>query len=209
MIFWPGFGHLRINFFYLRSGLLLVKVPVWVKLPCLNIQLWTKKGLSKIASALGTPLSTDGLTDKGGMLNYVRITVYGEEMCPRDKPHNSVIMEANIEPIQRGLLPTACLKVLKTIVAPAVVSVVVQNQSEFSITKEIPQTIVAEPFEVLSKKQRKKKKKNLAAKEAGETSNEGQSIEVPKMTTRGAEAHVQKQLQSEVMESKPPDLGGK
>lgn len=51
------------------------RAPVWIKLPCLNIQLWTKKGLSKIASALGVPMSTDGLTDKRGMLNYARILV--------------------------------------------------------------------------------------------------------------------------------------
>lgn len=128
------------------------KAPVWIKLPCLNIQLWTKKGLSKIASALGTPLSTDGLTDRRGVLNYARILVeldltmpvkqklrcklpdgsyynqhlmyewmptqcgkcnlwgHKDEICPKDKPHTDVVMEANIEQLQRGLLPDACFR---------------------------------------------------------------------------------------------------
>lgn len=121
------------------------RAPVWIKLPCLNIQMWTKKGLSKIASALGTPLSTDGLTDKRGMLNYARILVeldltqptrqklrcklpdgsfynqqlmyewmpiqcescklwgHKEEICPKDNPQGTVVVEANVEPLKKGL----------------------------------------------------------------------------------------------------------
>lgn len=121
------------------------KAPVWIKLPGLNIQLWGKKGLSKIASALGTPLNTDGLTANrilvelditapikqqmrcklpdGSYYNQQLIyewmlakcekcSLWGhkEENCPKDKPVNSDVVQPNIEPLQRGLLPATCLK---------------------------------------------------------------------------------------------------
>lgn len=39
---------------------------------------------------------------------------HNEEICQNDKPQTTVVMEANIEPLKRGLFPTACLKVAET-----------------------------------------------------------------------------------------------
>lgn len=237
----------------------LAKAPVWIKLPCLNIQLWTKKGLSKIASALGKPMSTDGLTDKKGMLNYARILVeielnapvkqflkcklpdgtfykqqilyewmptqcgncnlwgHKEENCPKDKPQTAVTMEPNIEPLQRGLLPTACLKISEvrdegtSKVSPP------GNGTEMHGTGgghfdegSTLRPVASEPVEVLTKRQKKKKKKNNAASISSvEIGQEGQSSDNPKMSTRSSEIQIQRQNQQEVEVAKPPDPGGK
>lgn len=232
------------------------KAPVWIKLPCLNIQLWTKKGLSKIASALGSPLSTDGLTDRRGMLNYARILVevdltkpikqclkcklldgsfykqqllyewmptqcekcslwgHKMEICPKDKPQNGVVMEANIEPLQRGLLPTACFKVTEDKAAESSntqpITEVVQRQSGEACEREIlSQPVLAEQDEGLTKKQKRKKKKSANAKASGEISQEIQNVDMTKMATTGDDVLIQKQNQNQVEEPKPPDLGGK
>ncbi|GAV83389.1 DUF4283 domain-containing protein/zf-CCHC_4 domain-containing protein, partial [Cephalotus follicularis] len=50
-------------------------IPVWVKLSNVPIHLWTKLGLSHIASVLGRPLYMDATTTNRQALAYARIYV--------------------------------------------------------------------------------------------------------------------------------------
>ncbi|GAV89672.1 DUF4283 domain-containing protein [Cephalotus follicularis] len=50
-------------------------IPVWVKLANVPPELWTRPGLSYVASALGVPLCMDATTLKGNRLNFARVCV--------------------------------------------------------------------------------------------------------------------------------------
>ncbi|XP_058775924.1 uncharacterized protein LOC131650225 [Vicia villosa] len=54
---------------------MLRTIPIWVKLPHLPLYLWGKRSLSKIGSALGTPLVTDECTANRLRVSYARILV--------------------------------------------------------------------------------------------------------------------------------------
>lgn len=51
------------------------KLPVWIKLPCLPIECWTTRALSKICSRVGRPISTDKLTLTKERLSFARVLV--------------------------------------------------------------------------------------------------------------------------------------
>ncbi|CAI9094684.1 OLC1v1030462C1 [Oldenlandia corymbosa var. corymbosa] len=51
------------------------KFPIWVKLPLLKLHLWSKSILSKIASVIGKPICTDGVTATQGRLGFARFCV--------------------------------------------------------------------------------------------------------------------------------------
>lgn len=53
----------------------IIKVPIWIQLPSLPIDYFTKEALSKIASKIGTPLTTDLLTQNREHVAYARILV--------------------------------------------------------------------------------------------------------------------------------------
>ncbi|GAV83448.1 DUF4283 domain-containing protein [Cephalotus follicularis] len=50
-------------------------IPVWVKLSNVPVHLWTKLGLSYIASVLGKPLYMDAQTTNRQVLTYARVCV--------------------------------------------------------------------------------------------------------------------------------------
>ncbi|GAV93056.1 DUF4283 domain-containing protein [Cephalotus follicularis] len=50
-------------------------IPVWVKLANVPPELWTRPGLSYVASALGVPLCMDAATSAGNRLNFARVCV--------------------------------------------------------------------------------------------------------------------------------------
>ncbi|XP_058726404.1 uncharacterized protein LOC131597745 [Vicia villosa] len=54
---------------------MLHTIPIWVKLPHLPLHLWGQRSLSKIGSALGTPLVTDECTTNKLRVSYARILV--------------------------------------------------------------------------------------------------------------------------------------
>src|SRR4051812_28092191 len=54
---------------------MLRTIPIWVTLPHLPIHLWGQKSLSKIGSALGTPVVTDECTANKLRVSYARILV--------------------------------------------------------------------------------------------------------------------------------------
>ncbi|CAJ2631940.1 unnamed protein product [Trifolium pratense] len=60
--------------FNLKNDMLRT-LPIWVKLPQLPLYLWGVKSLSKIGSALGTPLVTDECTANKFRISYARILV--------------------------------------------------------------------------------------------------------------------------------------
>ncbi|XP_058723186.1 uncharacterized protein LOC131594992 [Vicia villosa] len=67
-------------------------LPIWVKLPNLPLSLWGPKSLSKIGSALGTPLFTDECRTSKLRVSYARILV---EMDITQKPKESIIIKDN------------------------------------------------------------------------------------------------------------------
>ncbi|GAV92219.1 DUF4283 domain-containing protein, partial [Cephalotus follicularis] len=50
-------------------------IPVWVKLANVPPELWTRPGLSYVASALGVPLCMDAATSAGNRLNFAHVCV--------------------------------------------------------------------------------------------------------------------------------------
>lgn len=50
-------------------------IPVWIKLPKLDLLYWSSHTLSKVVSAIGTPLVTDSLTKSRDKLSYARVLV--------------------------------------------------------------------------------------------------------------------------------------
>ncbi|GAV92904.1 DUF4283 domain-containing protein, partial [Cephalotus follicularis] len=50
-------------------------IPVWVKLVNVPSELWTRPGLSYVASALGVPLCMDAATSAGNRLSFARVCV--------------------------------------------------------------------------------------------------------------------------------------
>ncbi|CAK8578454.1 unnamed protein product [Lathyrus sativus] len=54
---------------------MLRTIPLWVKLPQLPLHLWGARSLSKIGSAIGTPLVTDECTSNKLRMSYARILV--------------------------------------------------------------------------------------------------------------------------------------
>ncbi|KAL0294408.1 UNVERIFIED_CONTAM: hypothetical protein Sangu_3219500 [Sesamum angustifolium] len=49
-------------------------VPVWIRLKHLPMEYWTEEGLSTVASGIGTPLYSDGITKACSRLDYARNT---------------------------------------------------------------------------------------------------------------------------------------
>ncbi|CAH9115377.1 unnamed protein product [Cuscuta europaea] len=52
-----------------------LKVPIWVKLPNLPMQLWNEEAMSEVASMSGTPLTTDRITQERANHNFARILI--------------------------------------------------------------------------------------------------------------------------------------
>ncbi|KAL0290998.1 UNVERIFIED_CONTAM: hypothetical protein Sradi_7037000 [Sesamum radiatum] len=50
-------------------------VPVWIRLKHLPMEYWTEEGLSTVASGIGTPLYSDGITKDCSRLDYARVCV--------------------------------------------------------------------------------------------------------------------------------------
>ncbi|KAL0293586.1 UNVERIFIED_CONTAM: hypothetical protein Sangu_3235000 [Sesamum angustifolium] len=51
------------------------QVPVWIRLKHLPMEYWTDEGLSTVASGVGTPLYTDGITKECSRLDFARVCV--------------------------------------------------------------------------------------------------------------------------------------
>ncbi|KAL0294633.1 UNVERIFIED_CONTAM: hypothetical protein Scaly_3118100 [Sesamum calycinum] len=51
------------------------QIPVWIRLRHLPMEYWTDEGLSTVASGVGTPLYTDGITKDCSRLDFARVCV--------------------------------------------------------------------------------------------------------------------------------------
>ena len=51
------------------------RIPIWILLYNVPVELWTQKGLSYIASAAGTPLFADSATLSRKRLSYARVCI--------------------------------------------------------------------------------------------------------------------------------------
>ncbi|KAF7154821.1 hypothetical protein RHSIM_Rhsim01G0009400 [Rhododendron simsii] len=54
---------------------LVSKIPIWVQLYNVPLELWTAPGLSYVASAIGRPLYADCMTETCKRLNYAKVCV--------------------------------------------------------------------------------------------------------------------------------------
>lgn len=74
-------------------------IPVWVQFPNLEGRFWTSKGLSKITSYLGRPISSDSLTGTRTSLSFARLLVEVDvpkalhEYIPITGPNGEQIMQ--------------------------------------------------------------------------------------------------------------------
>ncbi|KAK1270276.1 hypothetical protein QJS04_geneDACA016183 [Acorus gramineus] len=88
----------------------LTSIPIWVKFPNLPLQFWTKECMSKIASAVGTPLFMDTATQMATRIAYAR--VYVEVSVDVELPNEVVIEIAaggrESFPIAYDWKPQAC-----------------------------------------------------------------------------------------------------
>lgn len=53
----------------------LLHIPLWITFPGLPLECWNAKVLSKIASKVGTPITTDEMTESKKRVSYARILV--------------------------------------------------------------------------------------------------------------------------------------
>lgn len=51
------------------------RIPVWIQLPGLNLDLWSYSNLSKVASYVGIPITTDACTAVKNRMAYARVLV--------------------------------------------------------------------------------------------------------------------------------------
>ncbi|XP_020245364.1 uncharacterized protein LOC109823497 [Asparagus officinalis] len=56
--------------------------PVWIQLPALKLNLWNAQSISKIASAVGRPITTDKLTANKQRLAYARVLIEVDMPAP-------------------------------------------------------------------------------------------------------------------------------
>lgn len=54
---------------------LLTTMPIWVRLPCVNLKLWDREAFSVMASIIGKPIKMDAATTLKTRLNYARLLV--------------------------------------------------------------------------------------------------------------------------------------
>lgn len=53
----------------------MLTVPIWIKFSGLDFKYWSSKGLSKIGSLVGKPLTVDQNTERKNGLNFARLLV--------------------------------------------------------------------------------------------------------------------------------------
>lgn len=89
---------------------LLSSMPIWIKLPELNLRLWDSEILSAIASVVGNPLKLDDHTAKETRLSFARILV--EINADSDLPNETTISlhdgENLIQTIEYEWIPPRC-----------------------------------------------------------------------------------------------------
>ncbi|XP_020251160.1 uncharacterized protein LOC109828610 [Asparagus officinalis] len=67
--------------------------PMWIQLPALKLNLWNEKGISKITSVIGRPITTDKLTANRQRLAYARVLL--EVKMPAPLPDQILIQGPN------------------------------------------------------------------------------------------------------------------
>lgn len=50
-------------------------MPIWVRLPCVNLKLWDREAFSVMASIIGKPIKMDAATTLKTRFNYARLLV--------------------------------------------------------------------------------------------------------------------------------------
>lgn len=51
------------------------RIPIWIQLPNLNLDLWAPENLGKVASYVGVPVTTDACTAARSRIDYARVLV--------------------------------------------------------------------------------------------------------------------------------------
>lgn len=79
----------------------LNRLPIWVQLYDVPLQLWTAPGLSYIASSVGRPLYADGMTETGKRISYAKICV--EVTVDSPLPHSVEVTLASGRSVTVGI----------------------------------------------------------------------------------------------------------
>ena len=101
--------------FEMKEDLLRV-LPIWITLPQFPLHLWGERSISKIASMVGKPITTDECTAKKLRISYARVLV---EVDITQKPietvdimdHKGKLVEQKIEYEWRPMYCQSCLKI--------------------------------------------------------------------------------------------------
>ncbi|KAK9665887.1 hypothetical protein RND81_14G143200 [Saponaria officinalis] len=110
-------------------------VPVWVLLPNLDVQFWSAKALSKIASRVGKPLYTDKCTECKAKISFARVLVEVELM-------KDLIYEVRIQgPF--GHSNEKCKKLAKVRAKEVVVEPAVESVNDVGVSVEGHGTVVS------------------------------------------------------------------
>lgn len=89
---------------------LLISLPIWVRMPHLNLSLWDEENICRITSVLGRPIRLDDQTKNLSRLNYARVLV---EMMYEDTLKTKVKTiadnkETYIQDIEFEYIPPNC-----------------------------------------------------------------------------------------------------
>lgn len=75
--------HIRMIPQFFNFGIAeMSMVPIWVTFPNLPLEYWSAKPLSRIASQVGVPITTDQLTKEKARCSYARVLVHVDASSP-------------------------------------------------------------------------------------------------------------------------------
>lgn len=85
------------------------QIPIWVKFPSQLVGYWSVRALSKVSSAIGMPLNTDGFTATAEKITYARVLI--EQNISKNLP-DAIIAETPSgpwnQPIEYKWIPKFC-----------------------------------------------------------------------------------------------------
>lgn len=77
--YWAIFSRFPLLLKPWRAGVSIAehfdRIPIWIRLPNLKLDLWAPSNLSKVASFVGMPVTTDACTAARSRIDYARVMV--------------------------------------------------------------------------------------------------------------------------------------
>ncbi|KAL0286507.1 UNVERIFIED_CONTAM: hypothetical protein Sradi_7146000 [Sesamum radiatum] len=117
------------------------QIPVWIRLRHLPMEYWTDEGLSTVASGIGTPLYTDGITKDCSRLDFARFLRNGKEDPKRIDVEYEWLPQRCKNCCSLGHVSATCpANMIKTVVPPI----------KIFVKKQTPQLDSGKPEQSLS-----------------------------------------------------------